>query len=542
MFGMFKPQHLMMRSAESLLPGMMRGSGGSGGGGSSLWTPLNDPNLVLWYQADSYRTDTVSGFTRIVPQDKLNNTANRELVHITAPTGAADLCQIDTGTYAFPVFVFSSKGVKTTDVFLFADFEVYLLAKILTPGGNTSRYVDHDYGNGFWMGTGATSGLRIAGVRQGGSPYGYGDAPPDPEGNGFFLMQLSRRSILADDYSVQFCSDDQSEKFPGTGSAGLTNSNGVAVGSDLGGNSGVPSMHVAAVLVYRRYKGAHPDTGRPLDRELRRQGWLGHAFPTLIDAILLYDGAGTHPYYDDAPEVEETLSLPGTPKYDWDSETGVFSDDGTTPITNGVGVYRINDQSANAAHLRQTTSGNRGLYRSANVLHYGLNGRPVVQFDGSNDYMEASVSLTGSTSLLIAWAMAGGALTNKGLFQITDTVGAGTNAVYVRVSDSLQSESIDVYVDGNYRFSAVVSPSQVMTTFVLHWSGTVWTLYRDGIELDTYVGGYAGASVATKLFLSAGYSGHGNSDSLFGKITIYDNVAGIPTAQNVANYFAQRWA
>lgn len=509
-----------------------------GGGGSSPWTPLNDPNLVAWYQADSYRSDTVSGYPRIVPQDKLNNTANRELVHITAPTGANDLLQLDDTTYPFPVFVTHGKGVKTTDVFRFADFDIYLVAKILTPGGNTSRYVDHDYGNGLWMGTGASSALRIAGVRQGGSPYGYGGTPPDPGTNGWFLMQLSRSSILEDDYQIQFGSDDQNYKVAGNGSSGLTNSNGLAVGSDLGGNSGVPSMHVAAILVYRRFKGSHPDTGRPLDRELRRQAWIAHAFPSIKDNII---STLDHPYYASPPTVEATLTQPGTAKYDWDSETGVFSDNGTTPITNGTSVYRINDQSGNNAHLLQATSGNRGAFRGANVLHYGLNGRPVVQFDGSNDYMEASINLTASTSLAVAWAMASGAFMNKGLFQITDTVGAGTNAIYVRTSDTLQQETIDVYVDGNYRFNAKVSKSQVMMTWVLHWSGTVWTLFCDGIELGTYTGGFSNASVATKIFLAAGFSGHGNSDSLFGKLAIFDNVAGVPDPQLLANYLAQRW-
>lgn len=539
MHGAFKPDRWMSARRESLIPGLMRSSGGGGGGGSSLWTPLSDPNLVLWYQADSYRSDTVSGYPRVVPQDKLDNTANRELIHITAPTGANDLLQVDSSTYAFPVFVTHGKGVKTTDAFRFADLDIYLVAKIITPGGNTSRYVDHDYGNGFWMGTGASSAVRLGGVRQGSSPYGYGDTPPDPGSNGWFLMQLSRQSILVDDYQVQFCSDDQSYKVAGVGSAGLTNSNGVAAGSDLGGNSGVPEMHIALILVFRRFKGSHPDTGRPLDRELIRQGWAAHAFPSIKDNII---ATLDHPYYDDAPTVAATLSVPGTPKYRYDSETGVFSDDGTTPITNGTSVYHINDQSVNAAHLRQATSGNRGAYRSAGSLNYGLNNRPVVQFDGSNDYMEASISLTASTQLLIAFAMAPGAFMNKGLFQITDTVGSGTNAVYVRTSDTLTQITIDVYVNGDYRFSSVVAKSQVMYAFVLHWDGTTWTLYRDGVALGTYVGGYSNASIATKLFLAAGFSGHGNSDSMFGEMLIYDNVAGLPTVQQVADYLAQRWA
>ena len=523
---------------QLMCSGVLGGPDAINGGGSSLWTPLNDPNLVAWYQADSYRQDTVSGYPRIVPQDKLNNTANRELVHITAPTGANDLLQLDDTTYDFPVFVTHGKGVKTTDSFQFADVDIYLVARIISAGGNTSRYLDHDYGNGFWLGTGATSGIRLGGFRQGSSPYGYGEAPPDPGSNGWFLMQLSRWSTLADDYQVQFCSDDQNYKTAGVGSSGISNSNPIAAGSDIGGNSGVPEMHIAAILVYRRFKGSHPDTGRPLDRELRRQAWLAHTFPSIKDNII---STLDHPYYVAPPTVDATLTLPGTPKHDWDIEGNVYSDDGTTPITNGVGIYRIND-SAGAAHARQTTAGSRPGYRGASVLHYGLNGRPVAQFDGSDDYLEASINLTASTSLLIAWAMAGGTITNKGLFQITDTKGAGTNAVYVRVSDlTAAADSVDIYVNGDYRFTAVVAKMLVMTTFVLHWDGTDWTLYRDGIEIGTYTGGFSNASVATKLFLGCGFSGHGDSNSLFGRFLIYDNIAGVPDPQAVADYLAQRW-
>jgi len=506
------------------------------GGGGSLWTPDQDPNLVLWYQADSYREVTVSTYTGVYPQDKLNNTANRELVHITAPTGNNDLPQIDDTTYDFPVFVFNGKGVKTTDTFRFADMDVYLLAKIITPGGNTSRYIDHDYGNGFWLGTGATSGLRIAGVRQGSSPYGYGDTPPNPGSTGWFLMQLQRQSISADDYNILFCSDDGSYKIAGNGSSGLTNSNGVAVGSELGGNSGVPVMHVAAVLVYRRSRDTTPPDSRQWERAYKRQGWLGHQFPSIKDDILNYGSIGDHPYYDNAPVADEELELPGTPKYHWNAEENVYSDAGTTPITNGTGVYQINNQMAASNHLVQTTSGNRPAYRTNGALHYGTNGRAVVHFDGSDDYMEAAINLTASTNVMIGWAMANGNVGDHAMFSITDSLGSGTNFVYIK---EVTPDQISIYVNGGYRFT-VPAPQFVMNSYVLHWDGTDWNLYVNGVEQTPYTGSNGSASVATKLFLAQGF--HGAQNNLFGEFVIYDNVAGVPDAQELADYLAQRWS
>lgn len=282
-------------------PFMRRPRPASGGGGSNLWLPSNDPDLVFWYEADSFRTDTVGGFQRWVPQDKKNNTANRELVHITAPTGAADLCRYDTYAAGFSVFKTTGKGIKTTDSFQFSALDLYLVLKVTTPGGHTSRYADHDYGNGWWMGTGASAGTRGGGVRFGSNPYGAFATPfTSAEVPGFFLLQLCRPASGGDFYVI-LNSDDQNRKATATGTSGTTNSNPIAFGSDIGGNSGSPALEFAAMVGYSSL----PDLveGRPGDQMLKRQGYLGHKFPAIKDAILLYDGEGTHPYWASAPTV-----------------------------------------------------------------------------------------------------------------------------------------------------------------------------------------------------------------------------------------------
>lgn len=267
----------------------------------TLWLPSHDPACAFWYEADSYRQDVVSGYQRWVPQCKLNNTANRELVHITAPTANSEVCKFDS--YAgLPFFRLQGKGIKTVDTFQFTALDIYLLLKVTNAGGHTSRYADHDYGNGWWLGTGASAGTRGGGVRFGSNPYGA-FATPFTSANvtGYFLMQLCR-GASGGGFHVILNSDDQNRKATATGTAGITNANAIALGSDLGGNSGAPHLEVAAYIGYSSL----PDLvgGRPGQLQLKRQGYLGHKFSVVKDAILLYDGEGTHPYWDSAPTVD----------------------------------------------------------------------------------------------------------------------------------------------------------------------------------------------------------------------------------------------
>lgn len=61
------------------------------------------------------------------------------------------------------------------------------------------------------------------------------------------------------------------------------------------------------------------------------------------------------------------------------------ADAGTSTTTNGAAISQWNDQSGNARHVAQATGANQPTYQE-NVV----NGRPVVRFDGTNDYLEAT--------------------------------------------------------------------------------------------------------------------------------------------------------
>jgi hypothetical protein len=84
--------------------------------------------------------------------------------------------------------------------------------------------------------------------------------------------------------------------------------------------------------------------------------------------------------------------------FDASDSTTVFSDAGTTQAINNSSVQQWNDKSGNAGrNLSQLTSGQRPLY-----VANSLNEKPVLTFDGSNDYLfNASVGALGLTSVAL---------------------------------------------------------------------------------------------------------------------------------------------
>lgn len=83
----------------------------------------------------------------------------------------------------------------------------------------------------------------------------------------------------------------------------------------------------------------------------------------------------------------------------WDvAQSHVWSDNGSTQITDGGSVYRIDDLSGNGNHWLQTTSGSRPVW-------HANSGTPYIQFDGTDDFMTASLpaAITG-TNITGAWA------------------------------------------------------------------------------------------------------------------------------------------
>lgn len=71
--------------------------------------------------------------------------------------------------------------------------------------------------------------------------------------------------------------------------------------------------------------------------------------------------------------------------------------------TDGV-VVRWDDQTGNGLHLIQTTTGSQPKIVSAGVIITGANGKPAIQFDNSDDYLQVTATVA-SLAAHTAWAV-----------------------------------------------------------------------------------------------------------------------------------------
>lgn len=115
---------------------------------------------------------------------------------------------------------------------------------------------------------------------------------------------------------------------------------------------------------------------------------------------------------------------------------------GGSPVTNGTGVARWEDQSGNARHVTQATSGARPIFRAT-----GLNSLPSCEFDGGDILSRASVAIQ---SLYAA------NLTDTEVLLVMSDTSAGA-AAFTLHAESITTNRINLHAtwsDGNIYWDA----------------------------------------------------------------------------------------
>lgn len=166
------------------------------------------------------------------------------------------------------------------------------------------------------------------------------------------------------------------------------------------------------------------------------------------------------------------------------SDTGVYSDAGSTACTNGDTVYQWNDQSGNGNHAVQTTSGDRPTYNTNKV-----NGLPSISFNskhllqpyvGTTAYILIVVKSTvsGDNCVLSAqpssgpsspyWLMTGQSSgyckhQRTGSVSVEHTGGRCTN-VWFAFSGSISGTTVKTYINGVEKYSGTITTPVTPTT------------------------------------------------------------------------------
>lgn len=206
-----------------------------------------------------------------------------------------------------------------------------------------------------------------------------------------------------------------------------------------------------------------------------------------------------------------------------------------TPISgavNGGAIADWPDSSGSSNDPTQATGANQPLYETNQI-----NGRDVVRFDGSNDYLlKSSFVASGYTQLTLAIAFKPLVDSpSRGVFAWQSVLGSTAPFIMFHTTGA---GSVAVYVDGNYRWT-VTHAAGTTRTYVLRWDGSTWSLWVDGVKQSDVVGG-ATNTTSSGLYFGNGYPGYANVD--IGEFVLYNFAhSDADCADVVANALNFRW-
>jgi len=232
-----------------------------------------------------------------------------------------------------------------------------------------------DGGRGLFLffaeGTSSLSGERITYIRVNSQIYGYGQCSSDiPAGNYIFSAKM--------DSSYAFTA------FQNGGGLSLTqtdyggfSSSRYPSGIDVIGKSGYgPGLDIAAIIVYNRALAEHERCQVEHYLSQRYGIAVSSSIPQPL-ALFLDAGMGTTLATGgvDSP-VASPLEI---------GDCALWLDAGQGITQAGGYVSQWDDMSGNSRHASQATGASQPAYVSD-----GLNGTPVLRFDGTNDYLDLS--------------------------------------------------------------------------------------------------------------------------------------------------------
>ena len=206
-----------------------------------------------------------------------------------------------------------------------------------------------------------------------------------------------------------------------------------------------------------------------------------------------------------------------------------------TGLPDGTAVSQWSDASGQGHHAIQLLLQNRPIYRSA-----ALNGRPVVRFDGSNDFLGLTGTIvSGSQARTVFFVARPDTVGNKGIVDLGNgkTLGAGF----------LVTPEYGVRVNGGSRLWLPSAPTQAAQIGVVQFAGTntagisLWingTLRSATSTIAAPVQTSGSGSVGT---WTAGPVGSNNFDGDIAEIIVYGRALNATERQAVHQYLDTKY-
>lgn len=218
---------------------------------------------------------------------------------------------------------------------------------------------------------------------------------------------------------------------------------------------------------------------------------------------------------------------PGTLQAYYEASLGTL-DAGTTPVVADGTIYQINNRTG-SAHAVQTSASLRPVYKTGIV-----NGKPVARFDGSDDYLDAALDVSGYSAITVGIAFAPKNTTQSGIFSCCATVNSGSAFLLIQ----RDTTNTRIYVNGGYRWT-IAQATDTFASYVLTWDGTTWKLWVNGTAQSDYTGGSTDKATATHCWIGAGFPTYSNSD--VEEVLIYNSALGATTdAATLVSYLRSR--
>ena len=276
---------------------------------------------------------------------------------------------------------------------------------------------------------------------------------------------------------------------------------------------------------------------------------LGVLVPDYIAAIPIDPGGGAYrvvintsnnrvSVYASNAELGQGIGVNDRPWTPANISTALWLDaaDASTITLNGGNVSQWNDKSGNARNATQATAANQPAYTAS-----GLNGKPVLTWDGGNDVLNTASALNHPVSIYSVAQLSGATNSTRGI------VGSGSQSYSLgTLSSSPAATSAyalwNPFLNGGAYINntATTDPVVLGSTTVSNVENT-WNTYVNGSNAGQAI--WDTGTPAAPGFIRIGYSGVGSEYWLgtIAEVVITSTTLSTTDRQKLEGYLAWKW-